>query len=83
MSLPSYMQADINDGMDPVLVAAIHCTQCGKYLGQFSDFSDDAAFDEDSVECDPCELEAINGSIEERGQVEQGISQGTEEEEPG
>jgi hypothetical protein len=55
------MQADIDDGMDPVLVAAIHCTQCGKYIGQFSDFSDDPLFDEDSIECDPCELEEDDG----------------------
>lgn len=61
MTLPSYMQADIDDGMDPVLVAAIHCTQCGKYLGQFSDFSDDPLFNEDGVECDPCEQEEDDG----------------------
>ncbi len=57
MPLPRDLQADIDDGMNPVQVLAVYCKRCEEYLGQISDFTDIEGFDEDNYLCEDCERE--------------------------
>ena len=54
MPIPSHLQADLHDGMDPNEVLAVECQKCGEYLGQLGEWADDDAPWADEELCYRC-----------------------------
>jgi len=52
--LPAHRRADLKDGINPEIVLAVFCVNCGEYVGKWRELARREGFHEDTVECELC-----------------------------